>query len=549
MSSILLANEIVSSRSKTSLIQNVILAGIVVAVVILVFGQQLLQLQYGLPSNFPESGLYLWHTWWPTFSVGLPESPTISAYASAPYLQNHLLYAPLLQSVVFRIANGLLGQPILVFNLGLIIAVSLTFLLTFILARQININITLALGVALTVCTTVWYIDAVRAGDLILASSFTLPLALWLFERWRIKQTFVRAILVSMALAVMLLLGMQYLAGLVIVIIPYIVWVYLTDIRSKGQAMSDADLLQIGAVIFIVGLVLLVHPMPNIVRSTLAFEPVFSNPDVFPLIDVSIPVALAQTIALPVTLALIAALVNRDWNTHSIFLTLGLLSLVIGLRLLPDPLLILATLAGVEYLPLYAPDVLFGPATLMLTLYAFLVWNDNIEYRETPWAIVGVTSLAVVSTALTFIFNQPVQTSQPIQPIEIAFLRQMQSQPEDYIVLHYPTDQASIYGVYHQKRLINGSLPYSEPELVAAYSSFAFLNIQTDEHLSDEDIVQFTDAVSTWRIGYIILHQDLLEGPEVETISDSIRQTDQFCPPKEVGSLIIYKATWHPDGC
>ncbi len=521
--------------------------------------RQALGLSFGLLGDLHDASLYLWHTWWPTYSIGLAETPTFSAYATAPYLQNYLLYAPLLQSLFFSLINLITQQPVLSFNLVLVVGVVVTFFSIVLLARHLGTHPILALGVAGLFTFSTWYIDALRSSDVILASSFGLPLALIALYRWKGKQTLLNALWVGLTLILTLLCGMQQFAGLLGVWLPLGIWLYLTDIRKHtSDEQQEPQMLQFGLMTFLIIAALLIHPLPNVVRSMQGFEAAFSSPELFRAESISLPVALIETVLLPLTAAAAAVvLVGANERRHLHLAVLGFVALLVGQRLIPEPLVVVSAIAGVDYLPIYAPEVLLGPSILMLSMYAGLVFNDWLTQRPSWYAWAGVAAIYLIGILLVVTVAEPVRTEQLVAPDELALLREMDSQPEDYLILHYPSalqdergaSLASVYGVFHQKRLIYGRVPYPEPELEAAYDGLAFLNIEADSALSDEESAQFADAVATWRIGYIILHRDLLDAAEINAIDAAAKQTERLCPAEEVGSLIIYQAQWHPGGC
>lgn len=534
-----------------------IAVGVCLILVVTLLQRHLLSLQFGLLGDLQETTLYLWHTWWPMYSRGLPETPTISAYASAPYLQNHLLYAPLLQSFVFSLINWIPAQPILAFNLTLILVIIATFLSIYLLARQWNISPVLAIGIAGLFCTSTWYANAVRSSDLILASSFGLPLILYMFDRWQRSQTYWNAAFVGLAAVGTLLTGMQQLAAIVGIFLPYALILYVMEIRTDSERDKEEQQLQIGLMLFLFAFVLLMHPMPNIVRSTQGFEAIFSRPNLFPVESVSLPVAILETTLLPVITAGVALLMAGTNRRHLLVGILGLIALLIGLRIAPEPLVVLSALIGVDYLPIYSPEVFLGPAILMLSLYAGLVFTQQLQNTHTLTVVLTTGAVIVVGIAISQILGEDIQTQRVVQADEVDFLHLMDSQPEDYLTLHYPSQLqadegaaiASVYGVFHQKRLIYGSIPYPEPQLIDAYENMPFLEVDAESSQVEATVAALTDATNTWRIGYIIVHTEHLSNEQLRDIDALIQATNQLCSAEDIGSLVVYKAFWHPSEC
>jgi hypothetical protein len=115
--------------------------------------------------------------------------------------------------------------------------------------------------------------------------------------------------------------------------------------------------------------------------------------------------------------------------------------------------------------------------------------------------------------------------------------------------------ETQFYGTIHQQRMLNGTFAraplnhfwywlYDDPML-------AWLGQR--RYLESEVVTaQLEQRLREWPIGYLIIHQDLIgrDGPTNQEIIGFLNQLpDLLCPVWIERDAVVYRATWHPDGC
>jgi hypothetical protein len=160
--------------------------------------------------------------------------------------------------------------------------------------------------------------------------------------------------------------------------------------------------------------------------------------------------------------------------------------------------------------------------------------------------------------------NLPGLRAIPYQRVEAeGFYREIADEPEDYIVLEYPfgawsaadgtclDEGASLMlnTVWHHKRTISIAAPYIEEEVIDRLDGDLALDPAGIEDRMDKAAEQFARAVDEGRIGYVVVHPELVSGENRVIIDELAAQSGALCAPFEQDSLIVYRAQWHPEGC
>lgn len=157
---------------------------------------------------------------------------------------------------------------------------------------------------------------------------------------------------------------------------------------------------------------------------------------------------------------------------------------------------------------------------------------------------------------------------QPI-PTEYAFYDAIAADPFDYVVLEVPTGGSSgegyvgrpqysalqWYGIVHGKRMVNGHL--------SRVNTYSYFYMNTDDpmmawlgqrrFLEPEPVAaSLRERISTWPIGAIVVHRDLIAPDQhgIDEISAFLNsQRGLVCPLLTEGAAVVYRTNWHPDGC
>ncbi|MBN1123032.1 MAG: hypothetical protein JXJ17_18290 [Anaerolineae bacterium] len=539
-------------QPRTRIILTIVL---IAAGIAINFDGLLLHLNTALPGTPGEGALWLTHTWWPGFSLTVPDGLSIHSYIGAPFLNNHLLAMPLLQAMVFALLQPI-GGPVLAFNLVLIalqIGTQLAFT-AYLQSKRLPPVVAL-IGAAAFVISP-WYSTTIGQANIVGAAIGAIPLALLAWDRWLDNRSTWRAILVILSIWGAVLCGVQYLVLLLIVWLPYAIW-HSRDIAEANRKDARRQM----AIMALTMIALLaIYPLPNIVRTLQGFEraysPAFNN-----VISRSVPMWIIRTGPLIVLAAVAGIVLSREVRNQVFWTVVGGSALIMGLGLLPDPLHIVLRGIGVAYTPLADQWMLIGGALIALLMIGCTAagkWWSETESVRWKW-IAGITAVVLI-----FGTNLPGLRSMPTQPVEATgFYREIAGEPEDYIVLEYPFgawsasdgerlgDDASLMlnAVWHHKRTLSIAAPYIEEDVFEQLERDHFLNpIQIGDQM-DRASDQLARAVNERRIGYVVVHPELVSTGNRVMIDELAAQSGALCAPFEQDGLIIYRARWHPAGC
>jgi hypothetical protein len=209
-----------------------------------------------------------------------------------------------------------------------------------------------------------------------------------------------------------------------------------------------------------------------------------------------------------------------------------------------------------RFMPVFViPGVLFG----MLTLTPIL--------KRRPWLKIAVPAAFMFivladSRMLESVVIQP-------QPQPYHFYEEMGKEPYDYVVVEVPTGASSgegivgeqkyaalmYYGITHHKRMVNGHISRVN------FSHFWYMRYDDpmmawlgQRRFIEPDVVeqQLRERIAEWPIGYIVIHSDYIwkNGPTLQEVIGYLNSLpDLVCPVWIERDAIVYRTTWHPDGC
>src|SRR5574341_59072 len=531
------------------------------------FEGQLLHLTDRIPGTSEQAAMVLWHTWWPQFGIRAPEELAINAYGGGPYLANHLAFMPIFQSLIFS-SLQILGYPVLSVNLILILFHLLTQFMVYRYLIFRNVPLLLAGLASTALVLSAWYSNATARADVIATSLWLLPLTLYLWDKWLVHPTPVRLTAVVTVLYLAVLSGLQNLAWLVGVFLPYAIY---TVLRLKQQASRDGlpdtgidQHLSLAALVLTI--LLLIYPIPPIIRTLLGYEPAMGPTETsvteHSLVGVVLRIDLVLTI-----LGIAALVVARPFHEVSRWFYLFLYLCVVGTGLLPRPLQALAFVLNLPFQTLYDAQIFWGGAVFALTMLTSLGWSDlwtrRLERGYAQWIAVAGALIAILlvgelasNSSIRPLYTTPMRT--------YAFYSSLASESEDYYVLTYPNGLLSTltdehpgdephlfqYAVWHHKRSLGGIAPYYDPVIAANLSGMGFLYVDSDTPTDLETASSsMSAAIREWRIGYVVIHTDELTPETVSRIQELAAASDALCPPVQRENLVIYRALWHPYGC
>jgi hypothetical protein len=524
-----------------------------------------------------------WNYWWmrhalthnlpiyETTYVMSPETTSLALHTLTPF------WFPL-----WALAEPFVGTAAAM-NLICLVSMTLAGVLFYRLLRQEGVSPGLALvgGVMLELSPLMF--NGIFWTNINLMGWFWLPALMLMLDRLahaaEVGRLFERlwwALMIGAGLWALVLIDLQYPLLSVWLLLPYglrAVW----RIRS---ARGRLTLLMWSAVALLVGLALLwwAGPLPHILaydRGNLSPTPAERAVSLdFPLAYIwhvegdAAPVSLGAVVLPLLLIALIMSLRVRGAARRWFWLALVPLPLVlsagyaltVGDVSIPLPYGWLHNLLGgmFRYPERFAPVILIPAVT-------FAMQALTPALRHQPALIVALLLLVIADSRLLRPF--------PIQPLPTpyTFYERMRAEPHDYVVVEVPTGASSgegivgeavystlqFYGTTHGKRMINGH--FSRVDIQH------YWYLRTDDPLlswlgqrrflePDAARARLEDIIDDYPVGYFVVHTDLIErytgkSTVIEVLGWLNSLPALLCPVWVEGSAVVYRTTWHPDGC
>jgi len=497
-------------------------------------------------------------------SFGVADDLVIHSFIGAPYLSNHLRYLPILQSVVFSALKG--AGPVLTFNLLLIVSQVASQLMLFWFFIRKGITGWWAALAATAFVISPWYSTMLSQADLIAVGWWLPPLALIIWDRWLEKLSPWRTGAVTVVLYAAVLCGIQNIMWIAGLWLPYAAWSFWQRSKADPEFLKSRSdhLAGLGLTLMVL---LLIYPTPVLVRSLQREEPAYGPALGEPVLRSFIGWILRTGPAIFGLTAVTGVLAKRERGAAG-WLGVAGLNAAVGFGVLPDPLNMIAGALGLTYWPLAEREFFFGIAIFAMLVYISRNWTalqatkDDLGNNQRPilWTGVWIAVLVgLVGTNLTGLRTLP--NHEVIVP---AFYQEIATEPEDYIVLEYPFGVSSVAdgrtmgqaaylaqnAVWDSKRPTSGLATYYEPHIFDKMAATTFL---FPEALTQDNQAQAAEAlgiaVREWRIGYVVMHPDLLSAEMQAAIRKLAEQSQALCPPVEREGLVIFRAQWHPYGC
>ena len=526
--------------------------------IIVIFNRFLLRLASYLPGSREAGATALWHLWWPTFgwntsdalSFGLP----MSAWSGGPYISNHLAEMPIVQSLIFAPLNLVTGNPVLAFNLTLIVLVALAYAAVMLWLRECGVDAVAAALGGLAMVTSGWAIGLLSAADVVLFGFWPLPLALLLWKRWLRDRKTGQLIALVIVLYGSVLSGVQYLAWITNLWLPYALWTGWQTARDLSEADRRQWLRPLATAGLALLVLILVYPAQGMVRTLIGNQAPYGP--AAPLIATqSVFVSLVFNCFAILTILGILMLATDAWQGVQFWLILGGGNLLFALGLFPSLNVMVYGTLWLPFQAMYHPSMFYGPALLcMITAASEVYPSARARFAQMPSLLLLAGVLLLIGVGAFIRVREAVNTPIADYPV----LETFRDDPEDYFVLHLPfgvystlTNQSlgsdpdlMIYSLWHQKRAVSGINSAYDGRHIVALESAAFL---TNPNHPDA-VENLRAAVTTWRIGYVVIHHDrLADGGDA--IRALIEKSGELCPGVGYAELTIYRANWHPEGC
>jgi hypothetical protein len=541
-----------------------------------------------------------WNYWWIRHALTTPGLNVYETnYVMAPYTSS-LAYHTLTPFwfPIWALIEPLAGT-VAAMSVIFVVAMTLTGSVFYALLRRERVSPGLALAGGSMLMLSPVFFNGVFWTDVNLMGWFWLP-ALVLIWGWIARAAALLAapgrgawpyalmalpvIVLALAFWGMILVDLQYALFAAFIIGPYgLLTLWTTENHAARGRLIVSGLLAVG-----IALVLLwfVGPLPYVLafdRSVLAATPArdaipirFPTGYVWHLTDVWVPVSLGAL--LPPMLALALILNGYAWRARIALPARRWF----WLALVPAPLILSAgasiRLGGVEIpLPYRALHALFGgmfryperfAPVLLIPAVIFIMQTLTPLLTGSRWRhMIPVALLAAV------MLDSGMFSPFPIQPVPTPyhFYEVMGQEPYDYVVVEVPTGVSTgeslvgepiyaalqYYGITHGKRMINGHLSRVDPA--------HFWYLRTDDPLlswlgqrifldPEKAESRLREIMPDYPVGYIVVHSDLIlrytgHSTVQEVIGYLNSLPDLLCPVFVEGPAVVYRTTWHPDGC
>jgi hypothetical protein len=201
-------------------------------------------------------------------------------------------------------------------------------------------------------------------------------------------------------------------------------------------------------------------------------------------------------------------------------------------------------------------------------IFAAKTWSPVVDSLS-----LNVRAPLMAASVLVLAFTLRLYMPGPVQPVlpEYDFYTTIASEPDrDYVIIDAPTGAGTgellvgnmdaiatqYYAIIHQRKVINGFLAR------APLGHFWYL--RTDDpllswlgqrrELEPEAVeAQLREIIPSWPVGYIVLHKNFINDPNGEAAREIMGYFnglhDVLCPVFIEGEAVVYRTSWHPDGC
>ncbi|NWF70519.1 MAG: hypothetical protein HXY40_15635 [Chloroflexi bacterium] len=541
-----------------------------------------------IPGAYPVDYFHFhWNYWWIRHALTTPGLNVYeTTYVFAPFTTN-LGYHTL---AIFWFPLWALLEPLFGSLVAMqaiyITGIALTGYFFYLLARRKGVHSGLALaGGAALQLVPLSYV-AYWNNDPNLVGFFWLPALLLLWGKIarvnashpRVAKLALWALLLGLAFYGMVMTDLQYPLFLACLIVPYGV---LTLLQAPGNA-ARLRLVAVGTtgIVIMIALLWFVGPLPYILsfdRSSLAPGPpehaygiVFPDGFLWRAQEYWRVPSVGTFVTAAALLALVVAWRWRRADRRWFWLALTIFPLLMALgptitlfgQDVPMPYRLLhQALGGIFRFTLRFAPVYIIPALI----FAGLVFTPLLNRRKS--AAVFVSAALLFAVALDVRLYEPVAIH-PALPA-YTFYEAMRREPYDYVIVEIPTGAGTgeaqfnnfeqlttqFYALVHEKRLITAFIARAPTDnfwyLRTGDPTLSWLGqrILLDPTAAE---TQMHQMIVNYPVGYFVIHGDML-GLQNGTIEEIVGYfnslPDLLCPYTVEGAAIVYRTTWHPDGC
>ncbi len=530
------------------------------------------------PSEFD---IFFWNLWWVRHAIfDLHVSPLYTNFVVYPFvspLAGHtlaLLWGVL--SAPFQMLFGLIAT----FNAIMVLAFVLAGVAMYAFVRKHVQRVSVAVLAGLIFAFTPAMIQRASVGHLDKLSIFWLPLCLLLWDKVIETRRWTWAVITGLCLYLSWLTDFQQTMWTLLLLGPYVIFTFLrrssqadqastlkrAEARFAGSAVEFIRLVALLALAFIIPA--LFAPLPQLLEANqLNYPPArledtasfaFQVQNLFTRSDNG-----DFTIGwlLPLLALLSIPFIRRDGErwfwliVAALCFTLALGPYVeIGGTRIDLPYALLHRLLGNQY---RTPMRFMTPAVLALALVVCLTLDRTVfrwrALADRVWGQRAVTTGLMV----LFIGDYALLNPFPITRMpDYQTYHTIAQQPGDWAVLELPIgvrtgfaivgrgETLQYYAPFHQHPTPTGYLSRLPSEVLDAFYADPLLGALTLSHglpPQAEVDARLSQLLRDWKIGYVVLHTDLLEKGRIKSFGDLLNRQPLLEKVGEEGPLMIYK--------
>ncbi len=525
------------------------------------------------PSEFD---IFFWNLWWVKHAVfDLHVSPLYTNYVIYPFtspLAGHTL--ALLWGLISAPFQSILGL-IPTYNGIIVVSFVLAAWFMYLFVRPHVQHQSIAVLAGLILAFTPAMIHRAAVGHLDKLSIFWLPLILLAWDQVIETRRWTWAIITGLCLYLSWLTDFQQAMWALLLLTPYAIFtltprsVPLSNPAQNARPSGERAGVRVGllaATLAVFIIPSLFAPLPQLLEANRLNYPPARLEDTasfaFPLQNFLTPSDngdFSIGMVLPIASLISLPFIRRDgkrWLWLSVaagcfILTLGPY-IDIGSTRIPLPYSIVHGLLGNQYrTPMrFATPGVFALAMLVsLSLDRFFA-RFNFERTIRLSFVAGFSVLFVIDYHL----YQPFPIT--IMP-DYQVYRSIANEPDDFAVLELPIgvrtgfaivgrgEYLQYYAPIHQHPIPSGYLSRLPKEITDYFYSDPLLGALTLSHALPSQVevdAQLSNLIRDWKIGYVILHRDMLEPGRVRSFGNLLNRQPMLERVGEEGPLVIYRA-------
>jgi len=549
----------------------------------------IVKLQAGNDLQPSEFDIFFWNLWWVRHAIfDLHVSPLYTNFVVYPFtspLAGHtlaLLWG--IASAPFQSIFGLIPT----FNAIEVLSLVLAGVAMYAFVRKHVQRVSVALLAGLIFAFTPAMIQRASVGHLDKLSIFWLPLCLLLWDKTIETRRWTWAVITGLCLYLSWLTDFQQTMWTLLLLGPYVVFTFLRVRASQYPVNSQADksstskrasarftasavefIRLVGPLALAFIIPALVAPLPQLLEaSKLNYPPARVEDTAYFAFQIqnlftrSAGGDFTIGLLLPLLALISIPFFRRDgerwfWLIIAVvcfILALGPFIEISGARI-DLPYALLHRLLGNQY---RTPMRFMTPAVFALTMVVCLTLDRSAfrwkELIDRVWAQRAI----VIGLMLLFIWDYDLLQPFPITTMpDYQAYRSIAQQPGDFAVLELPIgvrtgfamvgrgETLQYYAPFHQHPTPTGYLSRLPNEVLDYFYSDPLLGALTLSHglpPQAEVDAQLSQLIHDWKIGYVVLHRDLLEQGRIKSFGDLLNRQPLLEKVGEEGPLMIYKA-------